>query len=271
MITQTDALGEAEHGDVIVRVDGCSGTIAVNRKDKRNALSRSMLKQMLQAFQDLHREKRVRAVILTGTGSTFSAGTDLREMHVAMREGDAHTIWHQDCAAQQALIETMLRFPKPIVAALNGPAFGFGASLVLACDFAVGTSSALFGFPEVKLGLVSGLAAPLLAFRIGTAGASDLLLRGQPLDADRCHQLGIYRWLVSEDLVWAKADATARELATSAPEAVAMSKRILNETLGEQLLTHLASGAAATATARTTEAAVEGVAAFVEKREPQWP
>ncbi len=188
-----------------------------------------------------------------------------------MNDDDAQVQWLADCVAQKELVEQMLRFPKPIIAAVNGPALGFGATLVLASDLAVGTERAAFGFPETQRGLVSGLAAALLTFRLGAAAAANFLLCGESVGCDDCRRLGIYRWVVGEELVWAKADAIARDLRSTSPEAVAMSKRLLNETMGEQLLTFLSAGAAATAAARTTEAASEGIAAFLEKRPPQWP
>ncbi len=271
MITHNKSFDELGSQLVRVRVHDASGTVVLERPEKRNALSRQMLTQLRQAFEDLHQEKKVRAVILTGAGDCFSAGVDLQETHDAMSEEDAQRRWFDDCIAQKELIEFMLRFPKPIVAAVNGPALGLGATLVLASDLVVGTEGADFGFPEVRRGLVSGLAVPLLAFRLGAYAAADLLLRGQTVTCSECHRMGIYRWVVAEELVWAKADAIARDLSSTAAEAVAMSKRLLNETIGELLPTHLAAGAAATATARTTEAAAEGIEAFLEKRPPEWP
>ncbi len=271
MITHNELFDDLNSHAVRVRVQDTSGTILLERPEKRNAISRHMLTQLRQALEDLHQEKKVRAVILTGAGGSFSAGADLVEIHEAMSDDDAQTQWLADCVAQKELVEQMLRFPKPIIAAVNGPALGLGATLVLASDLAVGTERATFGFPETQRGLVSGLAASLLTFRLGAAAAAHFLLSGEPVGCDDCKRWGIYRWVVGEELVWAKADAISRDLSSTAPEAVAMSKRLLNETIGEQLLTCLSAGAAATAAARTTEAAAEGIAAFLEKRPPQWP
>lgn len=262
---------DPQHDGIRVRVDGCSGTILLNRPAAKNAISSRELDEIKQAFNDLHQEKRVRGVILTGVGDTFSSGSDLREIKNSMQDEDVHSKWFADCMAQKDLIETMLRFPKPIIAAVNGPALGMGAALVLASDVVVGTESATLGFPEARRGLVPGIGTPLLAFRVGSALAADFLLRAEPASAQDCLQMGIYRWLVDEDLVWAKADAVARDLSHTGPAAVALTKRLLNETIGEQLFTQLSSGAAATASARTTESAAEGIQAFFDKRDPEWP
>jgi enoyl-CoA hydratase/carnithine racemase len=248
-----------------------SGTIILNRHDKRNALSRSMLAQILQAFEDFHLERQVRAVILTGAGSAFCAGADLLEIQDTTKSPDAQTQWHHDAVQSKELIEFMLRFPKPIIAAVNGPALGDGAGLVLACDIVVATPSASFGLPEPRRGLVSGLVSPLLVFRIGGGFAANLLLSAQVIDAEEAHRIHVYHELVDEKLVWARAHEIAEQCAQSAPESLQLTKRMLNETIGEHLGVLLSAGAAASATARTTEAATEGTAAFLEKRAPEWP
>jgi enoyl-CoA hydratase/carnithine racemase len=216
-------------------------------------------------------ERRVRAVILTGAGTAFCSGLDLQEIHVSRQQVDAFAQWQRDVEACQAIIETMLLFPKPIIAAVNGPAVGGGAGLVLASDIVVGTPEARFGVPEPRRGLVSGMVAPLLTFRIGGGAAANLLLTARLVEAAEAQRLGIYHELTSSATVWARARQLAEECAQAAPESLLLTKRMLNETIGERLNTLLAAGAAATATARTTEAAGEGVAAFLQKRAPKWP
>lgn len=230
-----------------------------------------MVEQIQLGLSDLHQEKKVRAVVFTGADSTFSSGTDLQELKDVMSDEQSQKIWFDDCVAQQRLLETILRFPKPIIAAVNGPALGFAAAIVLASDIVIGTENATFGFPETSRGLVPGLAAPLLAFRLGAGVAADRLLRGNILSGSEALSLGIYHTYVQEDLVWAKSSDIAQQQVSNSATAIAMSKRLLNETIGEQVFTQLSAGAAATASARTTEAAAEGIQAFLEKREPDWP
>jgi enoyl-CoA hydratase/carnithine racemase len=142
---------------------------------------------------------------------------------------------------------------------------------VLACDLVIAAKNAMFGLPEPRRGIVAGLVSPLLAFRLGASQAARLLLTAENIDASEAYRVGLFHELVEPDAVWARAHALAGEIARSAPEALQLSKRMLNETIGEALFTQLAAGAAASATARTTEAAAEGLAAFREKREPKWP
>ena len=248
-----------------------SGTIVLNRPDRRNALTRQVLSELLQAFEDFHAERRVRAVILTGAGDSFCAGMDLAEMSETTRQDNAQEQWYHDAVQYKELIEYMLRFPKPIIAAVNGPAVAGGAGLVLACDMVVASGQASFGLPEPRRGLVAGLVAPLLAFRIGSGYAAKLLLSADLIDAQEANRVNLFHELVAQDLVWARAHASAEQCSKSAPEALQLTKKMLNETIGEHLGVLLSAGAAASATARTTEAAAEGLAAFLEKRDPQWP
>jgi len=255
---------------VIVKVNLPSGTIILNRPDKRNALSRQMIADLVQAFDDLHQERRVRAVILTGSGPAFCAGMDLAEMQETAQQPDALHQWHDDAVIYRELIDKMLLFPKPIIAAVNGPAVAGGAGLVLASDIVIGTREAKFGFPEPRRGIVAGMVSPLLVFRIGASHAANLLLTARTIEAAEAQRIGLYHEIVAGDLVWVRGNEIAGEIAKSAPEALLLTKKLLNETIGEHLSTQLSAGAAASATSRTTDAAREGLAAFLEKREPKW-
>lgn len=255
---------------VTVKVNLPSGTIILNRPDKRNALSRQMIADLVQAFDDLHQERRVRAVILTGSGPAFCAGMDLAEMQETAQQPDALHQWHDDAVIYRELIDKMLLFPKPIIAAVNGPAVAGGAGLVLASDIVIGTREAKFGFPEPRRGIVAGMVSPLLVFRIGASHAANLLLTARTIEAAEAQRIGLYHEIVAGDLVWVRGNEIAGEIAKSAPEALLLTKKLLNETIGEHLSTQLSAGAAASATSRTTDAAREGLAAFLEKREPKW-
>jgi methylglutaconyl-CoA hydratase len=255
---------------ILVKKNVPSGTIVLNRPEKRNAISRQMMTELSQALTDLHGEKQVRAVILIGSGTSFCSGMDLLEMQQTAAEPDAQEQWYDDSLQYRELLEQMLQFPKPLIAAVNGPAIAGGAGLMLACDMVVATSTARFGLPEPKRGIVAGMVSPLLAFRIGGGAATRLLLRGNLIEASEAERLGLYHQIVADELIWATAHALAQEIAESAPEAIQLTKRMIYENIGEQLGTLLSAGAAVSATARTTEAAAEGLAAFIEKRPPKW-
>ena len=141
----------------------------------------------------------------------------------------------------------------------------------MAADVVEASHRSSFGFPEARRGLVAGVVAPLLTFRLGASAAARLLLTGAMVDANEAKLLHAFDELVESTQVWARAHELAAEIAKCAPESLQLTKRLINETMGEQMLdSFFASGAAATATARTTEASVEGVKAFLEKRDPDW-
>lgn len=246
------------------------GIITLQRPEKRNALSRALIEEIAQAFDDLHQERKVRAVVLTGSGKAFCAGMDLDEMLAASKADNAWHIWQEDAVLYRDLVEKMLRFPKPIIAAVNGPAMAGGLGLLLACDLAIATSAASVGLPEPRRGLVAGIVSPLLVFRIGAAHSAPLLLTARTFDAAEAHRIGLLHEIVTDDALLTRAAQLAAEISAGAPEAVQLTKRMLNETIGEALFTQLSAGAAASATARTTDAAKEGLSAFLEKREPKW-
>lgn len=255
---------------VKIEIHDSTATVLLNRPDKRNALSRTLLAELQQSFGDLHLEKRVRAVVLSGAGPTFCAGMDLKEMAAAADMPDPHRQWDQDARAYLGMIETMMRFPKPIIAAVDGAAIAGGAGLLLASDIVVASHDAQFGLPEPRRGIVAGIVAPLLYFRTNGSRAAFLLLTATAIDAEQAHQMGIFHQLVESEQVSSRAIELAQLCGQSAPPALALTKKMLNETIGDHFFTLLSAGAAISGAARTTAAAKEGLAAFLEKREPDW-
>jgi methylglutaconyl-CoA hydratase len=255
-----------------VKVTGPIGTIVLNRPDRRNALTRSMLAQISEALSDLYREKRVRAIVLTGAGPAFCAGMDLQEMQTAatLPDTEKREDWGNTAESYREVITQMIELPKPIIASVNGPAVAGGAGLVLACDIVVATSTAQFGLPEPRRGIIAGVVAPLLAFRSGGSTAARLLVSSALIPAEEALRLNIYHELIDDPRLWARCVQIGEDCAAGAPEAIQLTKRLLYETIGEHLSTQLSVGAAMSATSRTTEAAQEGLAAFMEKRKPEW-
>ncbi len=215
---------------VKIHVHEHTGTIILNRPEKRNALSRKLLAELAQALDDLHQERRVRAVVLAASGSAFCAGMDLSEMRDTRQTTDALAQWHADAAAYRDLLEMMLRFPKPLIAAVQGPAMAGGAGLMLACDIVVATAEAKFGLLEPKRGLVAGIITPLLAFRIGAGQSAYLLLTAQTIDATEARRLGLFHEIVGQEhQLWPRAQELAGYCAACAPEALLLTKRMLKQ------------------------------------------
>ena len=245
-------------------------TVVIDRANRCNALSRELVEQLTETLGDLHQEKKIKAVVLAAAGSTFCSGVDLQEWHETLDSQDAMQQWHQDMEGLKDLYEAMLIYPKPLIAAVDGAALGAGLGLVLACDLVVGSHRLTLGLPAPRRGLVSGLVAPLLFFRAGAATASRLLLGDDWLDSQEDHRLGLVHHLVEPNQVWVRAQQWGEKIQNSAPQSLMLTKRMLNEVIGENVLSWLTSGAAMTATACTTEAAAEGLRAFIDKRGPKF-
>jgi len=252
------------------RKDVPSSTIILNRPERKNAFTRGMIAELQQAFDDILQERTVKAVILTGSGDIFSAGSDLQEINDTAQTPNSLQSWHEESQELKTLIETILRFPKPVISGINGPVMGTGFAIMLATDIVVASDSASIEFPESLRGLSSGMTAPLMSFRIGTGVASSVLLSAKSMDASSASSLNLFHETVANDLLWVRCQELAVACSKGARESHQLTKQMINETIGETMLTQLSIGAANTAAARTTGAAKEGIAAFLEKREPDW-
>ena len=260
-------LGETAVQHVDVKVHENIATILLDRASACNALSPQMIAELMTAFSDVHQENRVRAVILAGSGQNFCAGMDLKVMAeiASMSEVDAYPQWFTLWSDLTGLLETILRFPKPVIAAVDGAAIGAGFALTLAADCVVASQRATFSVPAVQRGIASGGTAALIAFRLGAAVAARMLLTGQPLDANDAYRLGFCPAPVTSDQIWVAAFEFAAQTTHGPREAVQATKRQLNEDIGERLITQLVAGAATSAASCTTESAVQRIRAFLEK------
>lgn len=254
-----------------VKVTDAVGTIVLDRPQQCNALNQQLIAELIQALSDLHLEKRVRGIVLTGAGAHFCAGMDLKQWQATLGSEDAMQRWHADAQLLQTLIEKMLQLPKPIIAAVDGVALGSGLALVLAADLVIASHRSTFSVAATKRGLVAGLVAPLAAFRCGASLASQLLIGASELSASEAKSLGFVHSVVEPEVIWVRAKTWIDSISAGAHESIQLSKRLINEMVGETMMSQLASGAAAMATALTTEAASEGLGAFVEKRDPVFP
>ncbi len=248
-------------------------TIMMDRPEVHNALDGSLIADLTQAFSDVHQEKRVAAVVLMGKGENFCSGVDLKSFAQIgeLEDHEAPMAWLEAWRELTELCETLLRFPKPIVAAIDGAAVGAGLAIALASDLIVLSDRASLTANAVSRGLLGGVTGPLLSFRFGGAIAARMLLTGEALEADEAHRLGMCCQVVPSDHIWIAACEWARRCTQGPYESIQATKRMLNETIGEALLMHLANGAAIGATICSTESANEGIQAFLNKRDPEWP
>lgn len=245
---------------------GPAAVITLNRPERRNALSRALIAALADAFHRADADSAARCVILTGHGSAFCAGMDLEELRQTIG-ANSDVIW-EDAQRLSALYDQIYRLPKPTIAAVNGPAVAGGCGLVTVCDLAIGTPTALLGYPEVRRGLVAAMVMPHLLRHVGERAARWLLLTGELIDGIRALRIGLLNSVTMEEQLLEEAEGWCRKLAEGGPRALATTKELLR-TLSRQS-PGVDALAKASAEPRLTEECQHGLTAFFEKKPVPW-
>ena len=243
--------------------------LTLNRPDKRNALNHDLIAQLKAALAAAAQDAKQPILILTGAGQAFSAGADLETLQTISRRTPEEN--RADSEQLRELFLAMITHPAPLIAAVHGPALAGGCGLTTACDHVIASPNATFGYPEVKIGFVAAIVAPLLVRGIGERRARELLLSGRTINAEEAMTLGLIHEIVPAEALLSRAEALAVEYRKNSPTALALTKRALAEIAGLSLNDALNYGAQLNAEARATPDLHEGVAAFLEKRAPDWP
>jgi enoyl-CoA hydratase len=244
---------------------GSIGVLQIDRPAARNALDDRLLDSLLAAVEGMRDDSEVRALVLTGAGTVFCAGDDLKAAVKATRAQFAATIHRL-----QTLSVALLDLGKPTVAALNGPAFGGGLELALNCDLRIATANFQCATPEVQLGLTpTNAATVLLPLIVGHSNARRMLFSGARFDADWCLQAGLIDELTTAADLLPRAIAMAQELSSGAPLALAATRRLLNAPLRETLKRALDAEEEVCVAAHGAEA-LAGVRAFLAKEPTPW-
>ena len=243
---------------------GAIALVTLNRPEARNAISPEVSQTMAGLLDEIEADSALRTVVLTGRGEVFSAGADLK----VVAQGKANDI----ARGKGGFAGIVTRdFPKPIIAAVNGPALAGGFEIVLSCDLVVAAQTARFGIPEVKRGLMAAAGGLIrLPKRVPLAIALELAMTGDPIDAARALALGLVNRVVARDQVLNEACSLAERIGENSPIAVRLSRRLVREAAelpetdgwrrtNELMLEVFGSGDA-----------VEGATAFAEKRKPVW-
>ncbi len=266
---------------LVIYVDrGPIAVVTLNRPDRRNALSRGLVVALTDLLAVLAARPAVRVVVLNGAGPVFCAGMDLKE---AAERPDDEALAIADSRAIADLLMRIRQIPQPTIAALNGDAHGGGAGLAAACDFVVVAEKAKISFPEGRRGLVPAIVLPDLVHRVGAHRARSLLLTGTPIDAQTALAYGFADIVAPSNKAGTTRDEhpnkegaealdaaceLAHTLLAAAPRAVSAIKRLLDEASTRR--DDLRPAAAISAAARVGDEALEGIRAFLEKRNPSW-
>lgn len=245
-------------------------TVTLDRPARRNALTRELLAQLSAAVADAAANAATRLVVLEGSGPAFCAGMDLDEMQQRASAPDARAQWEQDAAGYRDALVAILRVDMPTLAVVHGPAIAGGFGIVLACDLVLATPEAKFSLPEVKRGISPAVVSPLLLYRIGNGPAMPLLLEGRTINGKEAYRLGLCHYLSTGDRLEESRREIVASLLSGAPQALAVTKRLVRSFALEQLIQQLEAGRKVSAEARASTEAREGLAAFREKREPRW-
>jgi enoyl-CoA hydratase len=238
--------------------------VTINRPEARNAVNADVAAAMEAALDDLEADDGIAVVILTGAGTTFCAGADLKR--VAKGQGG-------ELATKRGGFGGIVTrgFPKPLIAAVNGPALAGGFEIVLSCDLVVAADHARFGIPEVKRGLFAAAGGLIrLPHRVPLAIATELAITGDPIDAQRALQLGLVNDVVPGEDVLSAALALAARISVNGPLAVRNTLKMVREASDLTEAEAWPRNYELAIEVFSSKDSIEGATAFAEKREPQW-
>jgi methylglutaconyl-CoA hydratase len=252
-----------------VRYDAAVARIALDRPEVHNAFDGEMVARLTGVFEDLGQQDDVRVIVLSGNGPSFSAGGDLNWMRRTIDFSIDENL--ADARRLAGMFHTIAACPKPVVARVHGAALGGGAGLVAVADIAIAMETAVFGFTEVRLGIVPAVISPWVVARIGAGRAREYLLTGERFSAATASAIGlVHRVVGSSDALDAEVGTTTRDLLAAGPLAIARTKSLIWEAVAGSPDSAVGWSARALAEARTSDEGQAGMAAFLERRKPPW-
>jgi methylglutaconyl-CoA hydratase len=253
---------------LLVRRDGPVEHLTLNRPDVRNAFNEDMIGELSEWAVSRHADRGVRAAVLRGAGPVFSAGGDLAWM--------AKTVDYtreQNLRDAEALVRMYTRLdtlPFPLVGCVHGAALGGGAGLAAVCDIVIAARDAVFGFTEVRLGIVPAVISPFVVAKIGQSAARELFLTGARFSAERAREIGLVHVVAARDALDDEQRRIVDGILASGPEAVAAAKALIRRAAAGPPAATAGLAAETLADARVSPEGQEGLRAFLEKRRAAW-
>jgi enoyl-CoA hydratase len=249
---------------ILCEVMDKTGLIRLNRPEALNALNYTLLRELMDALQSFDRDPAIGALVIAGSERAFAAGADIKEM----ADASAAAMLQSDHIPQ---FDRMLTIKKPVIAAVSGWCLGGGCELAMACDMIVASESARFGQPEITIGVIPGAGGTQrLTRRVGKAIAMEMILNNRTLTAAEALQMGLVNRVVPVDKYLEEALKLAHEIASRAPIAIRLAKEAVNHAFNSFLFDGLADERRAFNLLFSTLDQKEGMAAFIEKRKPEW-
>lgn len=260
---------KSEQTLILEHKDGMSW-IKLNNPKQKNALSKRMIEQLLQALKSISEDDNQRVVIIKGEGGLFCSGADLEWMRSGIKNSIDTNM--EDAALFYRLYSTLYHFPKPIIAWVEKFAFGGATGLVACADYAIAESDAIFAYPEVKLGLIPATIAPFVIKKTGISQTKALMLTGEVFSAEKAQASGLINEVCNTNESELRVLTLIELFKKNGPEAMAATKHLLNKVIDDgELNDELANLCChAIASARISDEGQEGVNAFFEKRKANW-
>jgi enoyl-CoA hydratase len=249
---------------ILTRTEGRVGVVQFNRPKALNALNRGLMAELIAALREFDANEAVGAMVVTGSERAFAAGADIKEMAeatvVEMLDNPFINYW-----------DDLGKISKPIIAAVSGFAFGGGMELALACDMIVASETAVFGQPEINLGIIPGAGGTQrLTYAVGKALAMEMILNDRRLTAVEAQQFGLVNHIYPTESYLDDAIVLAGQIANRAPVAVRLAKEAINAVYETSLQAGLAHERRLFYMLFSTEDQKEGMEAFVAKRKAEW-
>lgn len=256
-----------------VQKQGGIVTATLNRPEQRNAFDDEMILGLESLVAEINEDRSLKVLIITGAGSAFCAGGDVKQMQnkTGMFGGSTNDIRQQYRFGIQRIPRAMYDLEVPAIAAVNGPAYGAGCDLTTMCDIRIASPKAVFAESFVKLGLIPGDGgAWLLPRTVGMSRAAEMTFTGDPVDAETAQSWGLVSKVVAADELLREANNLAARIASNPAEAIRASKRLLVEGQKQSLQSILELSASLQASLHHSEDHAEAVAAMLEKRKPNF-
>jgi len=241
-------------------------TLTLNRARQRNALSMALMADIENALNDLSTDKQVSVIVIRANGTGFCSGHDLKEMRADPRE-EAHTKTFTQCAR---MMEAIVASPKPVIAAVHGIATAAGCQLVASCDLAIASRDARFATPGVNIGLFCSTPMVALTRNVGRKQAMEMLLTGDFIDAEYAASIGLINRVVEKDDLDNAVDTLARKIVSKSPATIRTGKEAFYRQLEMSLHDAYEYTGAVMVRNMMADDAIEGIDAFLQKRDPQW-
>lgn len=248
-------------------MEGEIGTITLARPEKRNAISPEMIGDLLNVLDEAEKSA-ARVVILTGAGSAFCAGMDLEALRsLSTQTQEQHAA---DAERMGKMFYRVYSFPKPLIAAVNGPAIAGGTGLATLADFTLAVPEAKFGYTEARIGFLPAVVSVFLLRQVGEKITRELLLTGKIFDAEEARRLGLVTEIVAADNLMERARELGQALAALSPTSLKMTKRLILRWSEKEIQRDLEIAVRESAEIRRTADFREGLSAFLEKRAARW-